>query len=317
MVGIFEPLEPGFTAEWLFGNMEEAEKKNEQQRDLGLQTLAGVPIGELFQQARQYLAGGFAQGRADLQRNYQQGINAVGSAGVGAQLGLQRQTGQSIGDARTSMAQRGLYGSSLLGNATSGIRAQSGLASGQIASGVAGQQAGLLAGLGQGLAQSHQAQGSLGANLFTGQAGLSQRNAESQANLRAQYAYQGTDGMADEIIGAAAGGAAGACCWIFLEAYGAPLDPVVRRYRDEHVTPRLKRGYYKLAEVLVPIMRKSRLARWAVRLGMTAPLASYARWHYGEGRVGWVFAPLAAGWLKAFEFLGQDCPFRRESGELV
>ena len=63
--------------------------------------------------------------------------------------------------------------------------------------------------------------------------------------------------------GAGAGGGGGAggagCCFIMLEArYGdGTMDTVVRRYRDEKITDRNKRGYYKLAEGFVPLMRES------------------------------------------------------------
>jgi len=115
------------------------------------------------------------------------------------------------------------------------------------------------------------------------------------------------------------GGGGGGCCFIFLEArYGnGTMDRVVRRYRDEHMTPRNKRGYYKVAEVLVPLMRKSKLVKFAVRVTMTDPLVSYGKWYYGEGKIGWIFAPVKNFWLKTFDFLGGEHEFIRENGELV
>jgi hypothetical protein len=113
------------------------------------------------------------------------------------------------------------------------------------------------------------------------------------------------------------------CCWIFLEArYGnGTMDRVVRRFRDENMTARNRRGYYKMAEVLVPLMRKHWWVKAAVRLGMTSPLVCYGKWYYREGglwgRLGWVFAPVKSAWLKTWDFLGGDFEFLRANGEVV
>lgn len=111
----------------------------------------------------------------------------------------------------------------------------------------------------------------------------------------------------------------GGCCFIFLEArYGnGTMDKVVRRYRDENMTVRNCRGYYRMAEVLVPLMRKYPLAKLAVRLLMTDPLVSYGKWYYGEGRIGWIFAPVKTFWLGVFDLVGGDHEFIRENGEVV
>lgn len=95
------------------------------------------------------------------------------------------------------------------------------------------------------------------------------------------------------------------------------LDRVVRRFRDENMTQRNKRGYYRLSQVLVPLMRRSRLVKLLVRVCLTDPLFSYGKYHYGEGRIGWLFAPVKSFWLRLFDLLGQDHPFLRENGELI
>jgi len=111
----------------------------------------------------------------------------------------------------------------------------------------------------------------------------------------------------------------GGCCFIFLEArYGdGTMDEVVRRFRDEHMTVRNQRGYYKLSEVLVPLMRKSRLVKGLVRVTMTDPLVAYGKWHYSKRGLGFLFAPVKNFWLGVFDYLGQEHPFIRESGEVV
>lgn len=119
--------------------------------------------------------------------------------------------------------------------------------------------------------------------------------------------------------GGGAGGGAGGCCFIMLEArYGdGTMDAVVRRYRDEHITDRNKRGYYKLAEVLVPLMRESKLFKFLVAKTFADPLVSYGKWHYGKNKHGWIFKPVQKFWMNVFNVLGTDTKFIRENGQTV
>lgn len=118
---------------------------------------------------------------------------------------------------------------------------------------------------------------------------------------------------------AARSGGGNSCCFIMLEArYGnGTMDAVVRRFRDENLTDRNKRGYYKLAEVLVPLMRKSKFVKFVVTKTFADPLVSYGKYHYGEGKIGFLFKPVANFWLKMFDYLGQDHEFIRENGEVI
>ncbi len=127
---------------------------------------------------------------------------------------------------------------------------------------------------------------------------------------------EGAESNANAIQNSGGGG----CCFIFLEArYGTgAMDQVVRRYRDEHMTERNKRGYYKLAEVLVPFMRSSRVAKFMVQLTMTTPLVAYGKAYYGRGsKIGLILKPLVSMWLSVFDYLGCDHKFIRENGELI
>lgn len=119
--------------------------------------------------------------------------------------------------------------------------------------------------------------------------------------------------------GGGGGGAGGSCCFIMLEArYGnGTMDRVVRRYRDEKITDRNKRGYYKLAEVFVPLMRKSKLFSFIVVKTFADPAVCYAKWYYGENKWGWIFKPLEKFWMSLFDTLGSDTKFIRENGETV
>jgi hypothetical protein len=120
-------------------------------------------------------------------------------------------------------------------------------------------------------------------------------------------------------VGGGGGGGGGGCCFIMLEArYGdGTMDRVVRRYRDEKVTERNKRGYYKLAEVFIPLMRKSKLFSFFVVKTFADPAVCYAKWYYGENKWGWVFKPLERFWMGLFDTLGTETKFIRENGEVV
>jgi hypothetical protein len=109
------------------------------------------------------------------------------------------------------------------------------------------------------------------------------------------------------------------CCFIMLEArYGnGVMDEVVRRYRDEFVNDRNKRGYYKLAEVLVPLMREYVFVKYLVIYLFANPLVYYGKWHYGHNKWGWVFKPVKNFWMNIFNTLGNDTKFIRENGEVI
>ena len=152
--------------------------------------------------------------------------------------------------------------------------------------------------------------------VITGLNMLPYQNTMSQYSNQANFAASYLQGRASQPSG---GGGGGMCCFIMLEArYGnGVMDEVVRRYRDEHVTPRNRRGYYKLAEVFVPLMRKSKLFKFAVSKLFADPAVSYAKWYYGQNKHGWLFKPVQAFWMKIFNLLGEDVPFIRENGEVV
>jgi hypothetical protein len=107
------------------------------------------------------------------------------------------------------------------------------------------------------------------------------------------------------------------CCFIFLEADEGVLNRVARKARDELMTPRNRRGYYKLAEVFVPLMRKSKIFKFAVKWGMVKPMIFAGKWKYKENRLGVLAAPIAHFWINMFDYLGGDHPFMRENGEII
>jgi len=119
--------------------------------------------------------------------------------------------------------------------------------------------------------------------------------------------------------GGSSGSSGGSCCFIMLEArYGdGTMDEVVRRYRDEYMTDRNRRGYYRMAEVLVPLMRKSKTFKWIVTKTFADPLVSYGKYYYGQNKHGVIYSPLKNFWMKVFDVVGGDTKFIRENGEVV
>jgi len=117
----------------------------------------------------------------------------------------------------------------------------------------------------------------------------------------------------------ASSGGGGGCCFIMLEArYGdGTMDKVVRRYRDEYMTDRNRRGYYRMAEVLVPLMRKSKTFKWIITKTFADPLVSYGKYYYGQNKHGVIYSPLKNFWMKVFDVVGGDTKFIRENGEVV
>jgi hypothetical protein len=131
--------------------------------------------------------------------------------------------------------------------------------------------------------------------------------------------YSNTSSNSSSSSSSSSSSGGGGCCFIMLEArYGdGTMDEVVRRYRDEHMTPRNKRGYYKLAEVVVPLMRKYPSVKWIVTKTFADPLVSYGKYYYGQNKHGILFSPVKSFWMKVFDVIGQDTEFVRENGKVV
>lgn len=195
-MGLFSDL-----GDLIFGTEGDAQKANMEQMERALGLLGGVPVNSLYGQGQAALDSAFKL----LQDNYQSAINQTGAAGTGAMLGINRQAEQTVAEGRQNLANRGLYGSSMAQNMASGVRGQAGVARGQVASNVAGQQAGLLAGRGQALA-GNRAQL---AQLFGNQAGALLNQAGQQANVLTSYQHQGQPGIFGQLLGAGLGGIGG------------------------------------------------------------------------------------------------------------
>lgn len=102
------------------------------------------------------------------------------------------------------------------------------------------------------------------------------------------------------------------------------MNGVVRRYRDEALTQRQRRGYYKISERLYSGMCGFSPMAGLVRLCMTLPMVHHMSAHFGrpQGRASRFVAMTASrwvtkAWLAAFHVIGGTRPFVRRNGETV
>jgi len=101
------------------------------------------------------------------------------------------------------------------------------------------------------------------------------------------------------------------CCFIFIASHGY-LHPIVRQYRDIKMNARNRRGYYWLADRLVPMMAKSKFMSKLVEYLMVKPMTCYGKYYFGLNRIGAMFAGLTKFWLIAYTVLGMRPPYRRK-----
>jgi len=127
-----------------------------------------------------------------------------------------------------------------------------------------------------------------------------------QAEYQARLA-EGIGGGVGFGLGAGGGGkkGGGGCCFIFIEADNGILDRIARRYRDEYGTEDQRIGYKLIAAWLVPLMKKRTIIKSLVKWTMVRPLIWWGKAFYGENRWGYIFWPVARGWLKLFEIRGR------------
>lgn len=102
----------------------------------------------------------------------------------------------------------------------------------------------------------------------------------------------------------------GMCCWIFLEAYRGVMPWWVRKCRDKFAPESSARrnGYRRMANWLVPVMQKSKLARKITLALMIKPLELWGGYHMKvpNYRMGWIFYPAVKFWFKTWEQLGKE-----------
>jgi len=109
------------------------------------------------------------------------------------------------------------------------------------------------------------------------------------------------------------------CCWLYLAAVdGWDIPDAVRWFRDQKMTRENRRGYYWMAERVVPWMHKWGTVRKMVKWGMVCPMSAYGEWLCGKGGCGWVWWGVVVGWLGVFGLLGRLHPVVvRKNGEVL
>ena len=140
----------------------------------------------------------------------------------------------------------------------------------------------------------------MGMNLFGNTAQMRQQQNQINASRRSAL-DQFTQG-----IGAAQGVSNLACCWTFAEAYYGwdNIPDEVRVLRDLEYSLQKREGYRRMSRWLVPLMKKSSVARELTNWLLIKPITSYAKYYvYGEG-YGWIFKPLKDLYFAAWEDMG-------------
>ena len=220
----------------------------------------------------------------------------------------------SYGQAQNQIIENSPTGGALSGNlanlATSNAASQGSLPA-QISSGLISQLQNNALGLATGTTNS-----AMGGMSNAGGQAQSASNLGAQLGEQQNLANMQAMGSLGSGLGMLGMMSMGGCCFIFVEANRGFLDPVVRRYRDEKMTPRNRRGYYRLAERLVPLMRRARIARALVEWLMVNPMIFYGRWYFGRSKTGFIFWPVAKAWMGVFNLLGFG-KFVRTNGEVI
>lgn len=93
-----------------------------------------------------------------------------------------------------------------------------------------------------------------------------------------KFSFGDVAGSALQAGGTVAGAA---CCFIFLEALNGELPWWVRWCRDNLGKDETRKGYVRMAKILVPLMRQFKCIKWAVNKIMVKPMTTYGGWYCG------------------------------------
>lgn len=103
-------------------------------------------------------------------------------------------------------------------------------------------------------------------------------------------------------------GMASMCCFIFLESNHGNLPWWVRECRDEFAPESTSRriGYIRMANWLVPAMRKSVVVRSTVNVLMVKPLTLWGGWYKKVKGYEWcwIFRPVVDFWFNIWTLMG-------------
>lgn len=96
-----------------------------------------------------------------------------------------------------------------------------------------------------------------------------------------------------------------ACCFIFLEAMNGSLPPHVRACRDYfyECEPSVARGYKKMANWLVPLMKRFSMVKWIINMTMVKPITQYGGWLKGVNTTGHRYYTIKSFWFNIWRNL--------------
>jgi hypothetical protein len=141
----------------------------------------------------------------------------------------------------------------------------------------------------------------------TGISGLAEARTTKSYALSSSESYSKSKGGGGE--------SAGGGCIVCTAIDGIP-HPAIRLYRDDRLSDRALRGYYRLADATIPYLTRA-CPRFLARILFVRPLTSYAKSFYGYGRPGLLFFPLAFLWRSVLHIAGRRAPYkRRHTGEV-
>ena len=133
-------------------------------------------------------------------------------------------------------------------------------------------------------------------------------NSQNQFNNQTEYANS-IQGIAGSFGGGNGMSGGNGCCFIFLESYNGTLPWFVRECRNYYYkqNPRVARGYVKMANWLVPLMRRYRIVKSLVNILMVKPITKYGGWLCDvEGYSNCnLYKPFKSFWFTVWNYLGK------------
>lgn len=139
-------------------------------------------------------------------------------------------------------------------------------------------------------------------SLMSSMSGIQQAYIQPQATSAFQNSIAGNALNSSQIAG-------NICCFIFLESYNGKLPWFVRSCRDFFYkeNPAVARGYVKMANWLVPLIKHSSIVKFLVNSLMVTPITKYGGWlldvkGYEDCSK---YRPFKTFWFSIWNYLGE------------
>lgn len=137
-------------------------------------------------------------------------------------------------------------------------------------------------------------------------------------------AYGSIGGLPGALVGAVVGGiigAVGGSCIIVTACHGkdSPEVAITREYRDRFMDKDQIRGYYMIAEKIVPLMKESEELTELIKLTLIDKLIEYGKFKLGmKSAISLDAIEIAESFLKLCKITGQSVTeFTRSNGEVI